>query len=294
MEHDVFISYSSKNRKVADAICHVLEEHGIKCWIAPRDIPGGAEYGDVINDAIKNCRIFIIIFSKPASLSNFVSAELNVAFSEGKYIIPYRIDETPLKGSMRLYLNRTHWIDAVPDAEARFKELVEVVFKFLGKQPPEWEGFPPPRHRRYRISFPQKPVIIGLCIVVVIALAVLIRTFKPTPSPVSIDTLAISSQTAIDSIGKDAIVLNKEKADTMAFTEKDNSKKNLTPTGSKTTPVQSKESTAKKKTPTSQKAAKTTPTNTDARTAVAAEKSPEKKNNNSAQTAISTDSLVMK
>ena len=138
MEHDVFISYSSKNKKVADAMCHVLEEHRIKCWIAPRDIPGGTNYGDVIEDAIKNCRIFIIIFSKPASLSNFVSAELNVAFSEKKYIIPYRIDETPLKGSMRLYLNQTHWIDAVPDAEARFKDLVEVVFNIIGEGPYSW------------------------------------------------------------------------------------------------------------------------------------------------------------
>ena len=161
MKHDVFISYSSKNKNVADAMCHVLEEHGIKCWIAPRDIPGGAEYGDVINDAIKNCRIFIIIFSKPASLSNFVSAELNVAFSEGKYIIPYRIDETPLKGSMRLYLNRTHWIDAVPDAEARFKDLVEVV---LGNPTPEQRIPSKPIWRRYRI-----PLIIAgvLCIIAV-------------------------------------------------------------------------------------------------------------------------------
>ena len=62
MKHDVFISYSSQNKNVADAICHVLEEHRIKCWIAPRDIPGGADYGDLIDDAIKNCRLFIIVF----------------------------------------------------------------------------------------------------------------------------------------------------------------------------------------------------------------------------------------
>ena len=163
MEHDVFISYSSKNRKVADAICHVLEEHGIKCWIAPRDIPGGAEYGDIIEDAIKNCRIFIIIFSKPASLSHWVKGELNVAFNAGKYIIPYRIDETPLRGTMELMLNQKHWIDAVPHAEARFKDLVEVVSKFLGITPPP----PPPPisiWQRYRI-----PLIIAgvLCIIAV-------------------------------------------------------------------------------------------------------------------------------
>ena len=88
MKHDVFISYSSKNN-VADAMCHVLEEHGIKCWIAPRDIPAGANYGDIIEDAIQHCRIFIIIFSQPASLSHWVSGELNLAFEEQR---EYAID----------------------------------------------------------------------------------------------------------------------------------------------------------------------------------------------------------
>lgn len=38
MEHRVFISHSSADRHIASAICHYLEESGIRCWIAPRDI----------------------------------------------------------------------------------------------------------------------------------------------------------------------------------------------------------------------------------------------------------------
>ena len=36
--YDVFISYSSKDKHVADAVCVALEQHGIRCWLAPRDI----------------------------------------------------------------------------------------------------------------------------------------------------------------------------------------------------------------------------------------------------------------
>ncbi|HXQ15450.1 MAG TPA: toll/interleukin-1 receptor domain-containing protein [Caulobacteraceae bacterium] len=44
--HDVFISYSSKDKTTADAICALLERDGAKCWIAPRDIlPGEAWRG---------------------------------------------------------------------------------------------------------------------------------------------------------------------------------------------------------------------------------------------------------
>lgn len=135
MNHDVFISYSSRNKPTALAICHVLEEHRIKCWIAPRDIPPGADYGDVIDDAIVACRLFLLVFSEPASLSQWVKGELNLAFSEKKIIIPYRIDDTPLKGAMRLILNQMHWIEAYPDAASKFGDLVDAAERFLGRQP---------------------------------------------------------------------------------------------------------------------------------------------------------------
>lgn len=146
MNHDVFISYSSKDKTTALAICHVLEEHRIRCWMAPRDIPPGADYGDVIDEAIVGCRLFVLVFSGPAALSQWVKGELNLAFTERKIIIPYRIDETPLKGAMRLILNQTHWIEAYPDAEARFGELVEAAERFLGRPvstEPKTESIPP-------------------------------------------------------------------------------------------------------------------------------------------------------
>ncbi|MFP4660789.1 MAG: TIR domain-containing protein [Halanaerobiales bacterium] len=38
MAHDVFISYSTRDKHVADAVCNALEYNKIRCWIAPRDI----------------------------------------------------------------------------------------------------------------------------------------------------------------------------------------------------------------------------------------------------------------
>ena len=53
MLHDVFISYSSRDKVIADAVCHFLEQGGIKCWIAPRDIAPGFDYADMIEDACR-------------------------------------------------------------------------------------------------------------------------------------------------------------------------------------------------------------------------------------------------
>ena len=134
MTHDVFISYSSKNKNAAQAVCHILEQNKVKCWMAPRDIPGGFLYGDLIDDAISSCKVFVLIFSEFSSASQWVQAELNIAFTEQRHIIPFRIDEAPLKGQSRLILNQAHWIDAYPDYEDKFRELVDSVLLVLGKE----------------------------------------------------------------------------------------------------------------------------------------------------------------
>lgn len=133
MEHDVFISYSSQDKVAADAICHILEENEVRCWIAPRDIPAGAEYGDLIDEAIKHCRIVVVLYSQTAATSLWVKGEMNIAFEEGKIIIPFRLDPTPLTGQSRVILNQRHWIDAYPDYQTKFTELVDAVLNAIGR-----------------------------------------------------------------------------------------------------------------------------------------------------------------
>ena len=51
MAHDVFISYTIADKVVAEAVYHRLEEAGIRCWIAPREL-GFGDWGAAIVDAI--------------------------------------------------------------------------------------------------------------------------------------------------------------------------------------------------------------------------------------------------
>lgn len=137
MEHDVFISYSSQDKVAADAICHVLEQNKIRCWIAPRDIPAGVEYGDLIDEAIKHCKTVIVLFSQTAANSFWVKGEINIAFEEEKTIIPFRLDTTPLTGQNRVILNQRHWIDAYPDYQTKFIELINAVLQSIGRKDTE-------------------------------------------------------------------------------------------------------------------------------------------------------------
>lgn len=111
MTHDVFISYSHKNKPMADAVCATLEQNGIRCWYAPRDIAVGREWAECIIDAIENCRVFFLLFSDFSNASAQVLREVSKAVSAQKIIIPMKVTNTVPSGGMEYYLSTVHWLD---------------------------------------------------------------------------------------------------------------------------------------------------------------------------------------
>lgn len=129
MNHDAFISYSSKDAKVTQIVCKLLEQNGVKCWMAPRDVQTGVDYATLIEHAILHCKVFILIFSKDSANSKWVSGEVNVAFNENKIFLPLRLDDTPLVGGMRVILNDKHWIDATSNTKEQILVYVKDVIR---------------------------------------------------------------------------------------------------------------------------------------------------------------------
>ena len=171
MNHDVFISYSSLNKDAAQAICHILEQNEIRCWMAPRDIPPGSEYGDLIDDAIKSSTVVVVLFSETAATSLWVKGELNIAFEEQKVIIPFRLDKTPLKGQNRVILNQKHWIDAYPDYKTKFNDLVNAVSLAVGKDVHLESS---PIKFSEQIKKYKKPITLGVVAAILIGLIIII------------------------------------------------------------------------------------------------------------------------
>jgi hypothetical protein len=152
MSHDVFISHSSKDKQAADAICHALENSGIKCWIAPRDVTPGSEYAEELIKGIKYSKVFLLIFSRESNVSKPVSKEIESAFRYEKTVIPFRIEDVEMRESLEYYLSNLHWLDAFPD-DKEFDSLVKVVRNTLGisapPAPPPPEPAPAPEPQQY-------------------------------------------------------------------------------------------------------------------------------------------------
>jgi hypothetical protein len=113
MAHDVFISHSSNNRTVANAVCAALEGIGIRCWIAPRDVLPGRSYSGEITRAIQQSRAFILIFSEHSNNSEQVLREVQLAANSRLHIVQFRIDAVAPSDDLEYYLSGPHWLDAV-------------------------------------------------------------------------------------------------------------------------------------------------------------------------------------
>jgi hypothetical protein len=132
MDFDVFISYSSKDKPAADAACAFLEAAGIRCWIAPRDVMPGGEYGAAIVDAIERARVMALIFSSNANQSAQIRREIERAVKKGVTIIPIRIEEVEPTQSMEYFLGAIHWLDALtPPLERHLQHLAETIKAML-------------------------------------------------------------------------------------------------------------------------------------------------------------------
>lgn len=128
----VFISYSSKEKTIADAICGALERERIRCWIAPRDIRPGKEYAESIIEAISGCRMMVVILSAASNASPHVLREVERAVSKGVPIVPFRVEDIRPSKSLEFFLSAPHWLDAFTQPlEGHIEKLAAVVHAIL-------------------------------------------------------------------------------------------------------------------------------------------------------------------
>lgn len=132
MAHEVFISYSSKDTAKADSIVTTLEAKGIRCWIAPRDILPGMDWGSSIIDAITSSRVMVLLLTSHSNISSQVRREVERAVNKEVVIICFRTEDVVLSKALEYHLSGTHWMDALTaPLENHLPILAEKVLRIL-------------------------------------------------------------------------------------------------------------------------------------------------------------------
>lgn len=132
MGQDVFISYKSEEFQEADWVRQQLESGGISCWMAPNSITGGASYATEIPQAIRSCRVFVLILSRRAQLSQWVPKELDQAINCGKIIMPFMLENCPLEDDFSFYLSNVQRYPAYEGREAAMQRMLREIRMLLG------------------------------------------------------------------------------------------------------------------------------------------------------------------
>lgn len=133
MDHQVFISYSSRDALLAERIHDRLERDGIGCWISSRDVPPGADFQGCIVEAIDAAKLVLLVFSSEANHSNEIAKELSLASK--KLLIPVRIEDVLPEGAFRFQLTNRQFFDLFQDFDRRLDDLSRTVQAALAGTP---------------------------------------------------------------------------------------------------------------------------------------------------------------
>lgn len=130
-KYDVFISYSSLDKKVVEGLCAYLEQQQIRCFVAYRDIPVCEPWPTHITEALSESQMMVVVFSKNFNHSKEVDRELTIASKKKMPILTFRLSDEEFKGTKEYYLSNINWIDAFPEPKKVFGAVTENVKKLI-------------------------------------------------------------------------------------------------------------------------------------------------------------------
>jgi hypothetical protein len=131
----IFITYSSKDQKVARTICTALENRGLACWISSRNVKPGQNYQEQIVRAIRGARVMVLVFTTNANNSNEIKKELALASQNNLVVIPVRIEDVAPNEAFAYEFATRQWIDLFEDWEKSMAELVDLIAAILNDAP---------------------------------------------------------------------------------------------------------------------------------------------------------------
>jgi hypothetical protein len=128
----IFVSYSTHDLKNVSQLQQSLTGTGVEVFVAEHSVHASEPLSDTISSAISGCDLFVLLWSKNAKASEWVSQEIGKAHSLGKTILPLVIDEGL---SLPGFISGLKYIPVFRNPEAAIAEAQNVVLRhFQTKQ----------------------------------------------------------------------------------------------------------------------------------------------------------------
>jgi hypothetical protein len=120
----IFISYSSKDQKIADTICRALEARGYDCWIACRNVGPGQNFQEAIVQALRDAKLMLLVFTSNANNSDEIKKEVALAGRHHVTVVPVRVEDVAPNDALAYEFATRQWIDLFDNWEQQIERLV--------------------------------------------------------------------------------------------------------------------------------------------------------------------------
>jgi len=157
MSHQLFISYSHKDKAFASNVAKDLENEGYDIWLDRTDIQTGSRWDDEVVKGLETSRVFMVLLSQAAVASENVKDEIDYAIDHQKKMLPLLLEpcEIPLR------LRRVQYVDFI---KLRYNEGLKVILEILRSAFPEVELHPKQKERK-----PMDPTMLAATVTGLIA-----------------------------------------------------------------------------------------------------------------------------
>jgi hypothetical protein len=123
MDFKIFVSYSTKDLKQVELLKEQLANTPVQLFIAENSVAPGESLSGKIQYAISTCDLFLLIWSKNAKKSDWVSQELGQAIALRKPVLPLVLDQERPPTGFVSDIKYIQMHNNVPDALVEAKQI---------------------------------------------------------------------------------------------------------------------------------------------------------------------------
>ena len=136
----IFLSYSRRDSELVNRLYDDLQAWGVDVWMDRNAIEAGSLWRTSIVEGIQSCRVFLLVVSAASQKSRNVAKEVSLAESNGKPILPLKVDTSPIHPDFSYSLAGIQFIDMPQKGyDHSFLELVNVIQQLLLTHPEQGE-----------------------------------------------------------------------------------------------------------------------------------------------------------
>ncbi len=143
--HDVFLSYSSKDKATVRTVAERLRHDGLRVWFDDWEIKPGDNIPAKVEEGLEHSRVLVLCVSENALGSDWTQLEAGTfrfrdPLNRERRFVPLRLDDAPIKTSLAQYLH-IGWRSA--DREQEYPKLLEACRPRGEREATDWHD--PPR-----------------------------------------------------------------------------------------------------------------------------------------------------